>query len=55
MLWGGPIAGTVSLGESLGAQDEEAVEQAHIDFFEVYGVVQTVADRARPDWQRAAT
>jgi hypothetical protein len=34
-----------SLGESLGAQDKEAVERAHIDFFEVYGVVQTVADR----------
>jgi hypothetical protein len=41
-----------SLGESLGARDEEAVEGAHIDFFEVYGVVQTVAERPVVDAAR---
>jgi hypothetical protein len=41
-----------SHGGSVGAEDEEAVEKAHTDFFEVYGVVQTVADRPVVDAAR---
>jgi hypothetical protein len=45
-----------SLGESLGTHDAEhdrqALEQAHLNFFEVYGVVQTVAERPVVDASR---
>jgi hypothetical protein len=45
-----------SLGESLGTHDAEhdrqALEQAHLNFFEVYGVVQTVAERPVVDAAR---
>jgi hypothetical protein len=45
-----------SLGESLGTDDAEhdrqALEQAHLNFFEVYGVVQTVAERPVVDAAR---
>jgi hypothetical protein len=43
------------LRERLGAQDaeaEKAVERSHNDFFEAYGVVQTVADRPVVDAAR---
>jgi hypothetical protein len=35
-----------------GDQDREVAEQAHVDFFEVYGVVQTVAERPVVDAAR---
>jgi hypothetical protein len=48
--------GSESLGESLGTHDAEhdrqALEQAHLNFFEVYGVVQTVAERPVVDAAR---